>query len=133
MNDIQFKELIELHINNELNKTFENEPCYEHFKDSYVIQENKYNLPLNNSLQVFNIEDIDYENGYISIINVRKKESLWQKKRMRCSRRRRTRWPAIRPIRNASSCSACGDDGGRLGRERRGRPSPPCRDCRSVL
>ena len=70
MNDIQFKELIELHINNELNKTFENEPCYEHFKDSYVIQENKYNLPLNNSLQVFNIEDIDYENGYVSIINV---------------------------------------------------------------
>ena len=70
MNDIQFKELIELHINNELNKTFENESCYEHFKDSYVIQENKYNLPLNNSLQVFNIEDIDYENGYVSIINV---------------------------------------------------------------
>ena len=70
MNDIQFKELIELHINNELNKTFENEPCYEYFKDSYVIQENKYNLPLNNSLQVFNIEDIDYENGYVSIINV---------------------------------------------------------------
>ena len=70
MNDIQFKELIELHINNKLNKTFENEPCYEHFKDNYVIQENKYNLPLNNSLQVFNIEDIDYENGYISIINV---------------------------------------------------------------
>ena len=34
------------------------------------IQENKYNLPLNNSLQVFNIEDIDYENGYVSIINV---------------------------------------------------------------
>ena len=29
MNDIQFKELIELHINNELNKTYENEPCYE--------------------------------------------------------------------------------------------------------
>ena len=46
MNDIQFKELIELHINKELNKVFENEPCYEHFKDSYVIQENKYNIPL---------------------------------------------------------------------------------------
>lgn len=70
MNDIQFKELIELHINKELNKVFENEPCYEYFKDSYIIQENKYNIPLNSSLQVFNIEEINYEDNYISIVNV---------------------------------------------------------------
>ena len=70
MNDIQFKELIELHINKELNKVFENEPCYEHFKDSYIIQENKYNIPLNSNLQVFNIEEINYEDNYISIVNV---------------------------------------------------------------
>ena len=70
MNDIQFKELIELHINKELNKVFKNEPCYEHFKDSYIIQENKYNIPLNSNLQVFNIEEINYEDNYISIVNV---------------------------------------------------------------
>lgn len=60
MNDIQFKELIELHIKNRLNELV-NEPCFENFKGKYVIQDNKYNIPANSNTEIYNISDIDIE------------------------------------------------------------------------
>lgn len=69
MTDIKFKNLIELHIKKELEKILETD-CFKQFKDSYVIQDNKYNLPTNTENNVFNIESIDFDNGYISVINV---------------------------------------------------------------
>lgn len=69
MTDLKFKELIETHINNRLNKLFENE-CFETFKSKYVIQNNKYNIPTNTDNNIFNIDSIDEENNTITVINV---------------------------------------------------------------
>lgn len=69
MTDLKFKRLIETHIKNKLNKLFENE-CFETFKDKYVIQDNKYNIPTNTNNNIFNIDSIDEENSTITVINV---------------------------------------------------------------
>lgn len=69
MTDLKFKELIETHIKNRLNKLFENE-CFETFKGKYVIQNNKYNIPTNTDNNIFNIDSIDEENNTITVINV---------------------------------------------------------------
>lgn len=69
MTDLKFKKLIETHIKNKLNKLFENE-CFETFKDKYVIQDNKYNIPTNTNNNIFNIDSIDEENSTITVINV---------------------------------------------------------------
>nr|DAN63637.1 MAG TPA: hypothetical protein [Herelleviridae sp.] len=69
MTDLKFKKLIENHIKNKLNKLFENE-CFETFKDKYIIQDNKYNIPTNTTNNIFNIDSIDEENSTITVINV---------------------------------------------------------------
>ena len=69
MNDIQFKELIELHIKNKLNELV-NKTCFENFKGKYVIQDNKYNIPANSNTEIYNINDIDIENNIVTISNV---------------------------------------------------------------
>ena len=69
MTDLKFKKLIETHIKNKLNKLFENE-CFETFKDKYIIQDNKYNIPTNTTNNIFNIDSIDEENSTITVINV---------------------------------------------------------------
>lgn len=69
MNDIQFKELIELHIKNKLNELV-NKTCFENFKSKYVIQDNKYNIPTNSNTEIYNISDIDIENNIVTISNV---------------------------------------------------------------
>lgn len=70
MNDIQFKELLELYINNRLNKLLENNNCTVYTKDDYVIQDNKYNIPTNTENIIFNVESIDFENNIVSITNI---------------------------------------------------------------
>ena len=69
MNDIQFKELIELHIKNKLNELI-NKTCFENFKGKYVIQDNKYNIPANSNIEIYNISNIDIENNIVTISNV---------------------------------------------------------------
>ena len=69
MTDIKFKKLIETHINNELEKLV-NQDCFKAFKDKYVIQDNKYNIVSNTENKIFNINNIDYENNTITVINV---------------------------------------------------------------
>lgn len=69
MTDLKFKKLIETYIKNKLDKLFENE-CFKAFKDKYVIQDNKYNIPTNTDNNIFNIDSIDEENNIITVINV---------------------------------------------------------------
>lgn len=69
MTDIKFKELIETHIKNELEKLV-NQDCFKMFKDKYVIQDNKYNIISNTENRIFNIDSIDYENNTVTVINV---------------------------------------------------------------
>ena len=69
MTDLKFKELIETHIKNRLEKLF-NDECFEKFRGKYVIQDNKYNIPTNTENNIFNIDSIDEENSTITVINV---------------------------------------------------------------
>lgn len=69
MTDLKFKELIEIHIKDRLEKLFENE-CFEKFKGKYIIQDNKYNIPTNTNNNIFNIESIDEENSIITVTNL---------------------------------------------------------------
>lgn len=69
MIDLKFKELIEIHIKDRLEKLFENE-CFEKFKGKYIIQDNKYNIPTNTNNNIFNIESIDEENSIITVTNL---------------------------------------------------------------
>ena len=68
MTDLKFKELIETHIKNRLNKLFENE-CFKTFKGKYVIQNNKYNIPTNTDNNIFNIDSIDVNNLQFPLSN----------------------------------------------------------------
>lgn len=68
MTDIQFKNLIEVHIKDELDKLFK-EDCFKHYEDKFIFQESKYNIPTNTENEVFNVESIDYENNIVTLTN----------------------------------------------------------------
>lgn len=69
MTDLKFKELIEIHIKDRLEKLFENE-CFEKFRSKYIIQDNKYNIPTNTKNNIFNIDSIDEDNSIITVTNL---------------------------------------------------------------
>lgn len=68
MTDIQFKKLIETHIKDEFNELFK-EDCFKHYEDKFVFQESKYNIPTNTENEVFNVENIDYDNNIVTLTN----------------------------------------------------------------